>query len=202
MVPPGADPHTYEPKPRQMTKLAGAVAYFSIGIGFERAWLDRIRAANKNMVVVPTQQGIEKIPMASHHHGHEDDGGHGNLDPHVWTSPLRVKIIARNILAGMKRVDPENGARYEANCRAFVQELDALDARLRDVFKNRQGARFMVFHPAWGYLAHDYGLVQTPVEIEGKAPKPAQLRALIDQAKKLKIKVIFVHPRCHPGVPS
>jgi zinc transport system substrate-binding protein len=53
----------------------------------------------------------------------------------------------------------------------------------------------MVFHPAWGYFAHAYGLKQVPVEIEGKAPKPAQLKQHIEHAKKKGIKVIFAQPQ-------
>ncbi len=58
-----------------------------------------------------------------------------------------------------------------------------------------QGQQFMVFHPAWGYFAHSYGLQQVPVEIEGKDPKPAQLKALIEHARENQIKSIFVQPQ-------
>ena len=53
----------------------------------------------------------------------------------------------------------------------------------------------MVFHPYWGYFAGDYGLHQVPVEIEGKDPKPAQLKGLIEHAKRKHIKIIFVQPQ-------
>jgi zinc transport system substrate-binding protein len=53
----------------------------------------------------------------------------------------------------------------------------------------------MVFHPAWGYFAHSYGLQQVPVEIEGKDPKPAQLKVLIEHARENQIKAIFVQPQ-------
>jgi len=53
----------------------------------------------------------------------------------------------------------------------------------------------MVFHPAWGYFAEAYGLVQVPVEIEGKDPKPAQLQNLIRHARERHIKVVFVQPQ-------
>jgi zinc transport system substrate-binding protein len=55
--------------------------------------------------------------------------------------------------------------------------------------------RFMVFHPAWGYFAQAYGLRQVPIEVEGKAPKPAQLMALIDHARESGIRVVFVQPQ-------
>ena len=83
------------------------------------------------------------------------------------------------------------GPRYKT----FSSEIAALNAELRTIFSGMQGMQFMVFHPAWGYFAHTYGLEQVPVEIQGKHPKPAQLKELIKHAQKNNIKVIFVQPQ-------
>ena len=53
----------------------------------------------------------------------------------------------------------------------------------------------MVFHTSWGTFADTYGLHQVPIEIEGKSPKPAQLKQLIEQARASRIKVIFAQPQ-------
>ena len=63
------------------------------------------------------------------------------------------------------------------------------------MFAGKEGLPFMVFHPAWGYFAQAYGLEQVPIEIEGKNPKPAQLQALIVQAREQRIRVVFVQPQ-------
>ncbi|HEJ83302.1 MAG TPA: cation ABC transporter substrate-binding protein, partial [Desulfobacteraceae bacterium] len=83
----------------------------------------------------------------------------------------------------------------EKGYRAFLEEIDALDAQIRKIFAGKEGVEFMVFHPAWGYFAHAYGLTQVPIELEGKNPKPAQLKYLIDHARERGIKVIFVQPQ-------
>jgi zinc transport system substrate-binding protein len=70
-----------------------------------------------------------------------------------------------------------------------------LDAYLRSSFDGLKGSSFMVFHPSWGTFAHTYGLNQVPIEVEGKNPKPAQLKALIEQARSNRIKVVFVQPQ-------
>jgi zinc transport system substrate-binding protein len=75
MVPPGADAHTYEPKPKQMVELTKAAAYFAIGMDFEEAWLPRFAAANPTMRIVHTDAGIDKMPMTVHHH-EDDDHDH------------------------------------------------------------------------------------------------------------------------------
>jgi len=208
MAQPGASPATYEPKPKQMADLSKTKVYFSIGVPFENAWLKKIAAANPRMKVVHTDHGIEKIPMATRHHHddkgerhdegkHHDEGHHehGILDPHIWLSPPLVKIQARTILTALQEIDPSHRAVYEANYNQFVSRIDELDAQLKTTFAGKQGLKFMVFHPAWGYFAQAYGLEQMPIEIEGKAPKPARLKELIQHAREKDVKVVFVQPQ-------
>jgi zinc transport system substrate-binding protein len=194
MVPAGADPHIYEPKPQQMVALSGARIYFAVGIQpFENTWLRKIASTNPNMTVIPTDRGIQKIPMATG--PGEEDRRAGGLDPHIWLSPPLVMKQAQTILNALVADDPGNGALYQANYQAFVSRLKALDADLKHIFAGKQGLQFMVLHPAWGYFAHAYGLKQVPLEIEGKDPKPAQLQELIGYAKQKQIKFIFVQPQ-------
>jgi zinc transport system substrate-binding protein len=228
MVEPGADPHTYEPKPQQMVAISKAKLYFAVGIEFEEANLGKITATNPNLKVIHTDNGIEKIAMADHHHHHdghekehhekgdhpeegkhehgkgehhgeaehdEEHHEHTGLDPHIWLSPPLVKIQARTILAALQKADPAHRNAYEANFKVFTEQIDKLDADLKKTFAGKKGLRFMVFHPAWGYFAHAYGLKQVPIEIEGKDPKPAQLKELIQHAREDEVKVIFVQPQ-------
>lgn len=201
MVPPGASPATYEPKPRQMAALSKTKIYFAIGVPFENAWLKKIAAANPAMTVVHTDDGIEKIPMAAHHHDEEeahleaDTHGHRGLDPHIWLSPPLVKIQALTITKALQKMDPSHREVYQNNLQQFVAQIDRLDNELKALFAGKQGLQFMVFHPSWGYFARAYKLRQVPVEIEGKDPKPAQLKALITMAREKGITVIFVQPQ-------
>jgi len=210
MVLPGASPTTYEPKARQMAAIAKAKIYFSIGVPFETVWLKRIVASNKSLRMVPMDRGIQKMAMASHHtHGEteqpggeqtrlHDDGDamhHGSLDPHIWLSPPLVILQARTVLAALQEMDPDNASVYEGNFQRFIVQVMELDQELRRLLEPHRGKRFMVFHPAWGYFADTYHLEQIPVELEGKAPKPAQLKALITQARNQHIAVLFLQPQ-------
>jgi zinc transport system substrate-binding protein len=197
MVPPGANPHLYEPRPGQMAALAKTRIYFAVGVTFEVAWLPRLAPINPSMKIVHTEEGIQKIPMESPHpeeQGEHPDG-HGTKDPHVWLSPPEVKIQAKNILRALQEADPENKAVYERNFKAFEKEIDDIDGELKKIFAGKKGMKFMVFHPSWGYFARAYGLEQVPVELEGKEPNPGRLKALIELARKEGIKVIFVQPQ-------
>jgi zinc transport system substrate-binding protein len=206
MVQPGASPHTYEPKPSQMRKLAAARAYFTIGVALEDAWLDKISTINPDMKVVHTEAGIVRMKMVGDHHdgegrdsdakgeGRAHDGAEG-LDPHIWLSPELVKVQAKTITDSLVELDPDREQKYRENYSRFIALVDELDARLRSILAGKTGMKFMVFHPSWGYFARSYGLTQVAVEIEGKSPKPASLKKLIDQARAQQIRVIFAQPQ-------
>ena len=194
MVQPGASPATYEPSPRQMAALTRSVLYFAIGVPFEQVWLEKIAAANPRMTLVRTDRGIDKRAMATHDHEAGEHARQG-LDPHIWLAPRLVRIQARTILEALKEADPAGQEIFTANYRAFISAVEQLDRELHDLLQNGQNRRFMVFHPSWGYFAEAYGLEQIPVETEGKNPKPAQLRALIEEARRQDIRVIFVQPQ-------
>jgi zinc transport system substrate-binding protein len=207
MVQPGASPATYEPKPRQMVALAKSDVYFAIGVPFEKTWIPKIVATNPKMHIVYTQAGIEKRAMKSRH-AHQQESKHQyaetepgqnhhtGKDPHVWLSPPLVMQQARNILNGLETLDPTHRALYQANYKSFIVELVDLDLELKRLFQTTaEHSEFMVFHPSWGYFAQAYGLEQVPIEIEGKEPKPAELKYLIQHGIKIGVQVIFVQPQ-------
>jgi zinc transport system substrate-binding protein len=195
MVEPGASPATYEPKVEQLAALSRSVAYFSIGVPFEGAWLDKIASANEAMLVVDSTEGIERLPMTAHSHGAEEHQEElSNPDPHVWLSPALVKTQARTIYKALAAVDPDHEAEYRANLEDFLADIDALDVDIRETLAGVEHRKFMVFHPSWGYFAHDYGLEMIPVEIGGQEPSAAEMAALIEEAREEGIKVIFAQP--------
>ncbi|MDD5091214.1 MAG: zinc ABC transporter substrate-binding protein [Candidatus Wallbacteria bacterium] len=200
MIPTGHSPHAYEPKPAQMVSLSKANLFFSIGVSSENTWLPRFAELNRNMTIVDCTEGIAKIPMKSHHHEDDHHDQHklvenqGALDPHVWLSPRRAAFISRNMLTAIIKADPANAETYIENYKKSASDIMMLDMKLLRLFSQTTGA-FFVFHPAWGYLAHDYGLEQIPIELEGKEPKPRDLALLIATAKQKKIGAVFVQPQ-------
>jgi len=205
MVPPGATPEQYEPKPRQMSALSRSRIYFACGVPFETIWLPRMVSANEKIVVIHTEKDIKKRAIENHSdlgEGAKTPGGHaheGLDDPHIWLSPPLVMLQARAIFEALAANDPGNRASYETNYKTFVSELVELDVHLSRLFAAvARPASFMVFHPAWGYFADAYGLRQVPVEIEGKEPKARELDEFIKLARELGAKAIFVQPQYSP----
>ncbi len=201
MVPPGSDYHAYEPTARQMRALTRSRLYFSIGGEFEQVWLPRFQRTAPRLRIVATDEGIEKISMdggaccpAGHHHHHVHE--HGESDPHIWLSPRLVKHQARIIRDALIDADPEHEQYYRKRCELFIEELKALDEELRALFDELPEHRpFMVYHPTYGYLAHDYGLEQIPIEVRGREPTLRELRDVMARAKEEGLSKIFTQPQ-------
>lgn len=201
MVPPGANPHAFEPKPRQMAALAEARLYFTIGDTFDQTWLKRLISANPDMLVVHTAEGIAKMDMPedddADHEAHEEHHEHGGQDPHIWLDPALVRIQAKNILDGLSKADPEHAREFAANAAAFGDEIDRLDREIRAILAPIPPDRrsFLVFHPTWGYFARAYGLTQIAIEVEGKEPSPRELARIIEKGRESGAGVVFVQPQ-------
>lgn len=188
MVKPGESPATFNPNPKKMSLLSRAKLYFSIGVPFETTWIDRIQSIHPDLRIVPLHDTVHK----SADHDQTKRRSHRTEDPHIWTSPARVKVIAKkikNILAGTM---PQKEKYFEANLQSFSNDLDMLDKDIRNILTKSNNRRFMVFHPAWSYFAKDYDLKQVAIEHEGKEPGARALKKTIEKGKRLGIKVIFV----------
>ncbi len=196
MVLPGNSPHTYEPKPSQMRAIAHASLYLAIGVEYEKVWLSRFQDLNPQLKIIDLTQGITKYPIASHTHpSTADQRQETTLDPHIWTAPSNLKRIAGTILATLQHYDPTHRADYQANFEQFIEKIEQTDQHIKTLLASTpKGAKFMVFHPSWGYFAKQYGLTQLPIEIAGKSPKPKALIALIKEAKAEQVTAIFTQP--------
>ena len=187
----GREPHDFEPTPKQVTDLFKARVYFAVGMEFERRIIERLGRAETGVWIVDVTTGIKRIPMA----GTRGHTGQSGLDPHVWLDPANLKIMAAAMARVLGQVDFAHAADYRRNLASLNSRLDDLDAQIRQVLAPCRGATFFVFHPAFGYFAHAYGLHQEAVETDGKAPTPRQLARLIAGAKEKQARVIFVQPQ-------
>lgn len=210
----GQSPHTYEPLPQQMGKLSRSNMFFTVGIPFERSLIGKLSSLCPNLKIVATDANIEKLVMLDHeHHEHmhsnmqechedekhvEGEHHHNNnhhevgLDPHFWLDPERASIMADNMAKAIVEAKPELSAFVESNLNKIKVELKDLSDELSQKLIPFKGQTMLVFHPAFGYFATRFGLIQKAVEIEGKEPAPRQLANLIKICKTEGIKVIFV----------
>lgn len=192
MVPPGASPHTYEPRPSQMIEVAEAEMFAKVGTGldFELVWMPKIIETNPNILIVNSSEGIHLIEMGAH----DNEYQLGGKDPHVWLSPKKAIIMVENLYEGLVKIDPGNKEYYTKNKDVYINSLKELDSTIMQTFSGLKTKKFMVYHDSWGYLAYDYGLEQIPIQKEGKEPTPEGIATLIDQARENNITIIFASP--------
>lgn len=190
----GMNPHSFEITPSMVSKIANSKVYFIIGLGdAEDNLVSTIKKSFPSVNIVDVSKGISKLPLIhSHSRCFEHKHTHPAYDPHVWTSPLNMKVIAKNIFEEVSRLKPDRKKVYEDNYLRLVKELDDLHREIKQMLEPFRNRRFMVFHSAFKYFEREYGVVEVSIEYEGKEPTPKQLRCIIDEAKRNRVKVVFV----------
>lgn len=187
LVPSGASPESFEPTPRQFIALNDAQAIFAVGlIDFERHLLSKVEERGK---VVDLSHGVDLIAGSCSHNHHGHNCTHG-IDPHIWTSPVALKVMAQNLYTAIAASYPDS-AKYAENYRRLESRLDSLDRSVRTLCDNARVRRFVIYHPALTYLARDYGLEQISIEHEGKEPSAKRLAGIIGNARQSGIHRLF-----------
>ena len=186
VVPPGAEPHTFEPTPSLMVKLSQADLYVMNGAGLE-FWMDQLLQSSGNLRIVDSSLGIELL---------QEDGKETN--PHIWLSLRNAAIQVENICSGLSDLDPDSRDYYIQNREDYLSKLHALDEQFNRSFSNVSTPVFIVHHPAWSYFARDYSLEQIPLLEEEKEPGPRYLSQVIDLARERNITTVFVEPQFNP----
>jgi len=198
MVKQGQNPATYEPTPIQITKLGNSSAFFSIGVPFEKAFLNQISSNLPDLNLVDTSEGIEKRKITGHDHEENSDSEDHNkteqFDPHIWMSPILVQKQATTILETLIKLKPENSKIFTENYNQFISDLNKVHQELLAVLANLKGSTMFVYHPSFGYFADLYGLKQLAIEEAGKEPSPRILETIIEEIIKQNVKIIFVQP--------
>lgn len=184
MVSNGNNPETYEPYAQQMMELSKSALYLKVGsIGFEQTWMKKLQDNAPEMKVIDTSVGIKPAKTPG-----------GNIDPHVWMSCSNARIIASNILKALCELEPKNKAFFEKNYQSLLSIIDKRDSTIKESFKKDPDLvrKFVIYHPILTYFARDYQLEQLAIEEEGREPSAAQLKSLIERARKEKIKYCLI----------
>lgn len=184
MVSNGNNPETYEPYAQQMMELSKSALYLKVGsIGFEQTWMKKLQDNAPDMKVIDTSVGIKPAKTPG-----------GNIDPHVWMSCSNARIIASNILKALCELEPKNKAFFEKNYQSLLSIIDKRDSTIKENFKKDPDLvrKFVIYHPILTYFARDYQLEQLAIEEEGREPSAAQLKSLIERARKEKIKFCLI----------
>lgn len=178
-IPPGSDPHHFEPRPRQISRLAEARLYLAAGLALERRWLSAAAQYNRKLRVVDISAGLDR--------------GDSN-EPHLWLNPRHYEVMAANALEAMaaEKLAPEDALRN--GFQSLARDLRALDEAIRARLSDLPDRHFLVQHPAWGHFAAAYDLVQISIEPPSGEPTPRELAATIERARALGLRTVFAQP--------
>ena len=221
LMPPEANPHTYDPSPQDAGKIADADLIFYVGLKYEPAGLIKLleNSSSGEEVLVEIGEGVNPIEFKEggheghddhdeheghddhdEHEGHEGHEGHdhGLYDPHFWFDPMRVAMAAELIKDKLIEFDSANKSEYESSASTYISELNDLDKSVSDLIdtvpaKNRN---LITTHESLGYLESRYGIkiltTIIPSLDSANEISPAQLVNVIDMIKDNNIGVIFV----------
>lgn len=197
LIRPGIEPHDWEPSARDLADLSKSDLLLCNGLGMELWIKNAVDAMGAvRFQVVETAQDITPITSGCGHH-HECGEHHDDFsapDPHVWLSPVNVKIILKNIADAFVKLDPDNAEYYQENLRLWSAKCDELDRKYRDALSAAERKEIVVSHQAFGYLCREYGLTQIPIEglTLQSDPGMARMAELVKKIRDDKIPVVFV----------
>ncbi|SDE70369.1 zinc transport system substrate-binding protein [Thermus arciformis] len=192
VVPPGADPHTFEPTPSVAKALAQARLLFANGLGLEPFLPKLLPLLPKGARVVKLGEGQPDLICDGEEH---EDHDHGPCDPHLWLDPTYALRYAERIQRELSALDPAGQAQYRANLERFRKEVEKRDQAFRAC--RLQGVKVVAQHDAFRYFARRYGLVVVGVLSHGGAQEVGSkgFLALLEKAGKEGVKLVLAEPQ-------
>lgn len=203
LVPPGASPHSFAPKPSDLVRLVRADGFLSIGGGLDD-WAGRLSNTAGRTDNIATLLGlVGRNDDAYHDHSAHaavlSDDEHGD-DPHIWLDPMLVqREIVPALNSFLSRVDPANAALYSSGADRFRKRLTQLDKEVEALLES-DARHYVAFHNAWRHFAARYDLHEIAVvqEMAGEEPTPRELGNLVREARRAKLESILIEPQLDP----
>lgn len=181
LLPKGYSPENYELTITNMKELGNSDIYFAIGnLGFENGKSDKIENNNSNLKIV----NLNEYDYLAN--------SHSENDPHIWTSPKAIENIAFIVSQKLSELDTANATFYECNTKDFIKRTKQISSEIKLKLDSCDNRSFVIYHPSLTEYAEEFGLKQLVIETNGKEPNAMQLSSLIDQAKKMNVKIVFV----------
>lgn len=190
MVPKGTEAHDFEPKPKDVASLNESDLFIYNGLDMEHWAEDTLKTINSDVTIVEASKDANLLELKNS----SDDHGHGNYDPHIWLSLKEAKVMAKNIMEGLIKVDAANEDYYVENFNDFTKRADELFSEYEKKFQYVKNKNFVTGHEAFAYLCRDFDLTQKSVAgvfNEGEATS-VKLKETIDYCKSNNVKTIFM----------
>jgi zinc transport system substrate-binding protein len=204
LLPPGAEPHDWEPTAKDLAKLKSAKIFLYHGAGLEPTDKLLTKDVLGETKAVEVSSGLNRLTKE---HADENEAGHNHSsdaaeDPHLWLDPANAKLEVKTIAAALAAVDPANATYYQQRAEQYNAELTKLDEEYRNTLAKTARKELVTTHSAFAYLAKEYGLTQ--VGIMGLSPEAEptmeKLREVAAFCREHQVKVIFFESQANPKV--
>lgn len=195
LTPPGANPHIYEPTPKEVEQFRQASLWVRLGEPSDQKTYVVLKEQSKNLRIIDIKEGIPLLSTACCQHHHHSHDHQDSQDLHIWLSPKLAQDQAKTITRHLSALLPENKASYENALVLFLKELEELDIDIASRLASKSGSVLLVSHPAFAYFCRDYHLDQLSIEVEGKEPLPQDITTLLAKAKSHKISHVIAEPQ-------
>jgi len=199
LVPPGQNPHNYEPTPRQIQSLSKARVWILSGTEFEISLRPKIERLFPDLIIVDGTDGVEFRYLTEQESHDCDDHDHDHfphssleIDRHTWLGLRPASLLIDSIFNTLLVLDEENIEFYFNNLQDVMEEINLVFDELKEMLAPLRGISVFVYHPSFGYFLDDFGIIQEAVEMGGKEPTPRQLNNLMERIKEEKPAAIFV----------
>jgi ABC-type Zn uptake system ZnuABC Zn-binding protein ZnuA len=204
LIPVGVDPHSFEPTPTDVRKIAGSRLFIINGAGFE-AFLGSLMSSIKGPAVLDASQGLaSRQPQPGEHPAAELDSAHAEGDPHFWLDPIKVITYVNNIRDGLTAMDPAGKETYAANAQAYIAKLNELDAWIKQQVEQVPESRRLLVtnHESLGYFADRYGFrvvgSVVPSVSSAASPSAQDLARLTNEIKSTGAPAVFLEAGSNP----
>lgn len=213
LIPPGSSPHTYALKPSERLAAEQADVLFWIGPEVETALAKVTKSLRPGtrIIALSTLPDIELLPArtggdwerkrpAPQRHEHDEHHHSGSYDGHLWLSPANASMIVRAAAATLTAADPAHAAQYAANAEKAIRRLEILDDELKTKLAPVTAKPFIVFHDAYQYFEHAYGLRAVgSILVSPEAMASAgRVEAMREKIKQLGAVCVFSEPQFEP----
>lgn len=203
VVPPGVEPHDFEPKPTDVARMMRAPLVVANGAGVD-GWVDALRpdiTAKHRLWVYA--EAVPFIPrMGEEHDEHEEEHDHGTLDPHAWLDPVRMQEATKALALELEALYPNLTLTIEENKALLLADLESLDAAYSSGLRSCKTRKVFVSHDAFGYLGKRYDLTFIPLSgiSPTEEPSAGRLAEITTEAKKEGATTIFFETLVSPDI--
>lgn len=205
----GASPHFYALSPSQSAALADAEIVFMVGDGLER-WLSNSLnslANDADIIELGSVEGTTRLDIRESgvwdkNDGHDDNHGHGDVDPHLWLAPENAIVWLQQIADVLSKHDPDGELVFQSNANQAASRLQELRIDVAQQINRSSNEAFIVFHDAYQYFENSFGIhsVGSVLLDDTRKPSAARVKQLRDQIELAGVRCIFIEPQFSPVI--